>query len=482
VYIYDLFHQKLMDMKTLYTFSLLLACSLAFSQSHYTEPTYPVRVFAGMEYGEAVDFAGNTVTLSLDMYYPVGDSNCLRPLLVMIHGGAFLSGTRYDPEILAICNEMASRGYNVASIDYRLGMLPAASYTPYALCPYTGANACIYAADKLEWERAAYRAMQDARGAIRFLKNRAALDSTDVSNVFVGGVSAGAITALYVGLLDEEAEKPAAAFQLPDGPVPDPDLMVCVPQPFSTERPDLGPVEGTLNLGQQDASVAGVAAFMGAVIDTTLLSGGTPPLYLFHRTDDLVVHCNWFPFFPLYWYCLDPTNICQPNASRPFAAGSCFISNELTSQGVTPGHLLADIVDQGFPGSWDCLDNPPGHSIANIPLRCQNLSNFLAPIIAANGNDPAENCMVDPTGETAQLEPISIFPNPLTGSVLQYRNLPTGQPYTCSLLDLTGRPLAAFLTSGAPDGSIDLPPLAPGIYYLRFSSDRETFVLKVVKG
>lgn len=465
------------------TFFLSACYFVANAQPNYTVPHFEVRIAEGIDYGEALDFAGNNLELTLDMYYPVGDSNCLRPLLVMIHGGAFLSGTRKDPDVVAICNEMASRGYNVASIEYRLGMLPAGAYTPYALCPYSGANACIYVADKMEWERAIYRAMQDAKGAIRFLKNRADQDSTDLSNVFVGGVSAGAITAVYAGLLDEESERPSATFQQLDGPDPDPDLAGCLPQSFSTARPDLGSMEGSLHNGDQDASLTGIASFMGAVLDTTLLAGIHPPMYLYHRTDDLVVHCGWSRLFPVYWYCLDPLNLCQPNASRPFAAGSCFINNELVAQGIPPEMLFDDILDQGFPGSGDCLDNPPGHSVANIPLRCQNLSEFFSPLITATGNVSPNNCQPNATKGTIGTEGVMAFPNPLSNNQLHLR-VPTfiTGPLYCSVFDVTGNLVyKSAISIYGYNRILEIPELQPGLYLLRAVGNNASFVLKFEK-
>lgn len=391
------------------------------AQLPYTVKQYNISVEKDILYGTVTGFAGEQVELVLDLYKPIGDGNCQRPLLVMAHGGGFIAGSRHDNDVVKICEEMAARGYVTASIEYRLGMHPLNYYEPYALCNDAinpvGISKCIYMADTLEFLRGMYRAQQDMKGAVRFLKGRHDLDSTDVGNVFVGGSSAGAITALATGFLDLPSEKPAAALAQPDAPTSDADLASCVPAPGDRTRPDLGPIEGELNGNGHDASIQGVADFMGAVYTPLLLTNATdtPAVYAYHRTDDLVVLSNSGPLFMLYPYCLNPINLCQPLYTRPFFDGSSSILTALESMGSGAPPLFNDILDYGPADGDDCLDNPPGHSIDNIPLRCENLSGFFAQIIEANGNTLTGNCAS--ATQLREAEPkLTVFPNPVTGN------------------------------------------------------------------
>jgi len=278
---------------------LLLLLIIAFfhtallAQMPYTQKAFAVGIENDIPYGTATSFSGNQVELLLDLYKPIGDDNCRRPLLVMVHGGGFIAGDRHDFDVVQICQEMAARGYVTASIEYRLGLHPLAFYQPYALCNDAinpvGISKCIYMADTLEFYRGMYRATQDLRGAIRFLKGRHDLDSTDVHNVFVGGSSAGAITALHTALIDQPSKVPPFTGAVADAPLPDGDLTSCVPAPGLRSRPDLGDFEGAMNLNGHDSRVQGVASFMGAIFDTGILDEHSPPLYLYHRSDDLVV-------------------------------------------------------------------------------------------------------------------------------------------------------------------------------------------------
>lgn len=472
------FKPKYLFFLQLFTHQILLA------QLPYTQKLYPVAVQTDIPFGTATNFAGGTDSLVLDLYKPIGDANCHRPLLVMAHGGGFIAGTKADADVVQLCQEMAARGYVTASVKYRLGVHMLDYYEPYAFCndginPF-GMDKCIYMADTLEIIRAMYRAQQDVKGAIRFLKGRHDLDSTDMDNVFVGGSSAGAIAALNVALMDAASDKPTEASAQTDAPVPDPDLASCVPAPANRSRPDLGPVEGTLNLNGHDASVQGVADFMGGIFDISLLNGGEfPAFYLYHRTDDLVVPSNTAPLFPLYPYCINPVNLCQPLYTRPVIHGSETIRNLLNGMGTTAPPFFSVILDSYGPaGSDDCFDNPSGHSIEDIPLRCESLGNFFAPIIAENGNTPSGNC-ASGTHHILYDKALSVYPNPVKDGGLNITC--TDCPASTAqfrLMDVTGRTVAA--THGNPQAlHWKLPDVQPGLYFLLMVSPDGNGVVRV---
>ncbi|MCY7327486.1 MAG: carboxylesterase family protein, partial [Saprospiraceae bacterium] len=50
-----------------------------------------------------------------------GDDDTCRPLSILMHGGAFVVGTKEDGNMVSLAQEIAARGYVVASINYRLG-------------------------------------------------------------------------------------------------------------------------------------------------------------------------------------------------------------------------------------------------------------------------------------------------------------------------------------------------------------------------
>lgn len=121
--------------------------------------------------------------LDMDIYYPKEPAaESRRPLLVLIHGGAFYNGDKQDIGYPEMGHYFAERGYVVASINYRLGFFP--------LAPSV--------------DRAGYRALQDAHAAVCYLIANADEFSIDTTNIFAAGTSAGAITALNLAFMEEK--------------------------------------------------------------------------------------------------------------------------------------------------------------------------------------------------------------------------------------------------------------------------------------
>ena len=145
-----------------------------------TSQRYRTRVFASVAvsrnivYGVAVDHGGFPVALSLDVYEPVGDGASDRPAIVWLHSGGFIAGNK--TEMAALARDAAQRGYVAISADYR--QRPAMPWFDIT--------------QRRDAERDAY---DDAVAAIVFVRSHAATYRIDPSLIFVGGYSAGAITA-----------------------------------------------------------------------------------------------------------------------------------------------------------------------------------------------------------------------------------------------------------------------------------------------
>ncbi len=123
--------------------------------------------------------------LKLDIYYPKTDLFKNRPLVMLIHGGAFYIGSKESAAEKALAATLAKRGYVVASIDYRLGFKLLAS----------------------DVEMSAYRAIQDAHAALRFLAHNAKGLGINPEQIYVGGTSAGGVASLNVAFMKNE-ERP----------------------------------------------------------------------------------------------------------------------------------------------------------------------------------------------------------------------------------------------------------------------------------
>jgi len=154
--------------------------------NRYKMPVFDYDSVMNLVYGQNV--TANTsvpLQLSLDIYLPKNDTFQKRPVFFITHGGSFLFGTKADGDVVYLCREFAKRGYVCISQDYRTGMEE-----------YNATSA----------SRAVWRAMQDARAAIRYIKSNADQYNVDTNMIIYGGSSAGGFTALHAAFLDEPQE------------------------------------------------------------------------------------------------------------------------------------------------------------------------------------------------------------------------------------------------------------------------------------
>ncbi|MDQ7065411.1 MAG: alpha/beta hydrolase fold domain-containing protein [candidate division KSB1 bacterium] len=145
-----------------------------------------VKVNRDLLYGQAVNQAtGKNEKLRLDLYEPKGDTEPKRPAIVLIHGGGFTKGDKESQVIVQLAKRFAKRGYVTVSIDYRLSKEFSHS-------------------DTTKVYQAVTQAYQDAKAAIRWLRKYAQDYRIDSHRIAVGGVSAGAITALHAAYEEDE--------------------------------------------------------------------------------------------------------------------------------------------------------------------------------------------------------------------------------------------------------------------------------------
>ena len=280
----------------------------------YTAVKYDsIEIFPDQYYGTALSFRGLEDSLFLDVYSPFTESEESFPLIVVAHPGGFYSGNRKAPSIVSFANEFALRGYVVASISYRLGF-------DRERDPVLGYFCEPYAYDTSELVRAIYRSVQDARGAIRYMKGQLEEYNIDTTKVIIAGESAGGFVALHTGYMKRSDEKPNEAYAISNVVHKD----VLGNTLLNRPRPDLGDIEGTLNLNGTSSDVNGVLNIYGGLIDPTLVECGDPDLYMYHISDDPIVHCN-----VARAYNTSPS-LCFPFTGvtkNPLIYGSCAIRN-----------------------------------------------------------------------------------------------------------------------------------------------------------
>ncbi|MCB0794891.1 MAG: carboxylesterase family protein [Flavobacteriales bacterium] len=420
-------------MRTLYlTLALLIGgamdlpgtaqdCSLSF-----TTPLFDVQQEMDVFYGTAVRFNGAVDSLRMNIYKPVGDGQTERPLVLLIHGGGFTGGHRND--LNSLCQEMASMGWATATISYRLDF-----YGTWLL-------SSPWAYDAAEVVRAAYRAQQDARGAVRFLRERSAQDSTSVQNVMLWGFSAGAITAIHAAFVDDPAEKPASCEAIGD----------VMHTGNSYPRPDLGPIEGTLNVNGQSDEVLGVASFFGGFLDTAMISAPLDPaLYLYHQTGDPVVGCDHQQGL---WGM--PLGV---GANYPWLYGSCVTDMHIQTLNPAPGRYQY----HQHSGNQHAV-----HAPTSVYLEARE---FLRELFCGVNTQIAELDMVD----------LRVSPIPSSG-LIRVDGQADDRVLETTLMDLSGRMLSLEAGHGRFPFELDLSDRPDGVYILRVSTENGQATHRIV--
>lgn len=121
--------------------------------------------------------AASKEAYQFDLYTPHGDDTRNRPLMIWMHGGGFVFGSKQDDNIKLWCETFARRGYVCVAINYRMGK-----------------KTSLFNFDKLIQN--GYPAVLDARQAVKYFKANAAKFGIDPEKIILAGNSAGGMMAL----------------------------------------------------------------------------------------------------------------------------------------------------------------------------------------------------------------------------------------------------------------------------------------------
>jgi acetyl esterase/lipase len=242
-------------MKHLSAVALLLMTSAAAAQEcangrYITANLFPdVTVTSGVEFGSNTGVGGGNQILRMDVYEPTGDAQQLRPVVVCAFGGSFVTGSRAD--VAPICTDFAKRGFVAVANDYRVG---------------------FFLPNQTTTTRAVMRGAHDMRACVRYLrKSVAELGNPygiDTTRIYIGGVSAGAISALHAMYLDQDSEIPPA---------------------IASEMPGLGGLEGNSGNPGYSSRAHAIYSFSGCLGDSSWIQPNDPPLASIHEVGDGVV-------------------------------------------------------------------------------------------------------------------------------------------------------------------------------------------------
>lgn len=456
---------------------LLLIVGLQLKAQKWVDTAYQTIQISNVVYGSAIDFGGQNRLLRMDVSMPTNDTPpvCGRPLLIAIHGGAFMGGNKSTGAPPLIMKEFAQRGYVTASINYRLGMFQTASAIN---CNIPNWN-CLNMADTAEWYRAVYRGMQDAKGAIRFLLNQKDSLKIDPKNVFVVGESAGGFIALATAFIDDTLEKHPSCYAI--NTVARPNAIYESPCLVSTghttslsaldlTRPDLGSIHGDLNPSNVNYTIKGVGSIYGALMFDNFSRysyAKSPAIYAYHQPNDLIVPYKQQRIFHDYNICAQgfPAN-CQSIISRPYVFGSSGLFNLIKKLKPTIPQLPDYLFDSTL-NTANCamqVSNPAltGHAIDQVKLRSKNMANFFSKQIDTS----SASCLPSDIQTVNKQTLVSIFPNPSSGTVNIQVDANVSQ-WTVQLKEISGKILKTVVNQTV----MDISDFKSGFYIIVFSAD-----------
>ncbi|MDR3697640.1 alpha/beta hydrolase [Mucilaginibacter sp.] len=175
-----------------------------------------------------------------DLYQPKGDSSTSRPLIIWMHGGGFIFGSKEAEGITIWSKSFAQRGYVCAAINYSLAK-----------------NNAIFHLGKLQ--KNCYYAVQDAKTAVEYFRQHHAEFHIDPHKIILAGNSAGGLIALQAA--------------------------------YSTDR-ELAKAAGLNDIEtkhQGTIKVAGVINFWGGILDLNWLKNARVPIVSELGSDDKIV-------------------------------------------------------------------------------------------------------------------------------------------------------------------------------------------------
>jgi acetyl esterase/lipase len=502
-----------------------LAGHLSFAQNRYVDDVFSgvtktanieydsnrsVNILYGVVQGQLPIITGK---LMCDIYQPEGDSIEKRPLIIVASTGSFLpaivnqqaTGNKDDSAIVELCTRFAKKGYVAVALNYRVGWNPQETVSEVAT---------------EQLLKATYRALQDVRNCIRYMRVNATEYGVDTSKIVVGGQGTGGYIALAFGTVDRRAEIEENIKFLRGG-----DLSPMVSVDTLGDWNGLGgvalPAYPFYFNYSGDSAVSGDAHMIfnygGAMGDSAWLEASSLPMVGMHVTTDI--------FAPYH-----SGNVVVPGTNRtviPNASGAGDVIPRANALGVNdkinaavyndPYTARAMAVSGGvknlFPfqtqvsvdgAPWEWWDRPTvqakvSGSFYGMPIpasgaKADSLSsvtnpfmsatkarayidtvvNFIAPRIAVQFD------LVDFTGikELANLSSkLSVFPNPAKEEL--NIQLPVNMK-SVSIVDMMGREV---LTSEAKsmNAKMDISSLTQGLYFVNVKTvDGRNAVKRVV--
>jgi para-nitrobenzyl esterase len=327
----------------LYLIVSLFSNALLAQNTRYIDAVFSDVDISTVNYSDVFSDAAH----KMDVYQPKNDTATSRPLILYIHGGAFYAGDKSTQDCIDFCTHFAKKGYVAVSVNYRL------------------ANALLFLLNQDVQLEAVLKSMADVKSAIRFFGKDAKTSNTykiDTNSVFIGGYSAGAVSALHTAWVDSESEI-------------DSKLLQILKNSIKTLDGDAG------NPGYA-CNIKAIYSMAGALYKTSYASENDQPVWLGHATNDGTVSYN-----------------CAPALNNPMVLTLCGtgkIFPRLDSVGINYDTMILNKGDHAWPG----LGNK-GQDFLNA---VEEIAEFFYPMLPSKTPNSAKRFTKQNT--------VKLYPNP----------------------------------------------------------------------
>jgi Secretion system C-terminal sorting domain/alpha/beta hydrolase fold len=357
------------------------------------------------------------VDLMMNVVEPKGDIQTKRPLIIFAFGGGFVQGARAD--MLSFCQNFAKKGYVTATIDYRLYSILASGLP-----------------DSTKITPAIIQAVQDMKAAIRyFYKDAQTVNKfkVDTNSVIIGGISAGAITAMVAAQYDNT--DPTAAWVK--------DIIAAQ-----------GGIEGNSGNAGYSSKVRGVINMSGALYQKEWLDVNDVPFISYHGTiDKTVAYGHGKNVYKFYG---DGSGVLYPEA-RKLGISSVLVS--------VPGGDHGDIYDPNGKYYKYFLDYMDRTFLFSKQIVCNESITSLA--TAANDID---------------LRQVNIYPNPSNDDMTLALGENAQGGYNVAVYDLTGREIFRSEKQNTEQFQLKKASIGTGLFVTKvvFEQKQSVLVRKII--
>jgi predicted esterase len=388
-------------------------------------------------YGNNLGYFSGVDTLKMDIFRVKSqlDNLSKRPLVVLIHGGDFTTGSKLDMKTYA--EQFARKGYVAATIDYRLG--------------WNNAGVVNCNGNMATYRFAMYRAVQDINASLRFLTSNASSYGIDTSYIFLVGQDAGAITALHAGFLDQN------------------EADILFPSAFA----DMGSLFSATNQINASYSIKGIFNWCGAVLDTSIIDANEQiPILSLHGLKDSIYGIDT----GTYRFCYNPLN------DYPLFYGPKQIQKRMNHLGIC--------AEANYDANGEHCLFPTLEATNYVPFK---MTCFFKNLLCGNCVTQEKNsyaiqtCMdAAPLSNTFVVSgtSISLAPNPTTGSLQVSGYLLSSTTISLTLVTMNGMKYYVQEKMELPQGfmnlNIQLPSfLSAGMYILECQLGQEVLRQKI---